>query len=621
MRSIATVSLSGDLGSKFEAVARAGYDGIEIFENDLLTWNGAPETVRALAESLGLAIIALQPFRDFEAMPEPHRSRNLVRAERKFALMKALGTDFMLICSNTSPLSVADDARAAEDLRELAERAAAHGLRIGFEALAWGRHINDYRHAWAIVERADHPALGLVLDSFHVLAPGLPTAPIADIPGERISLVHLADAPLMQMDLLNWSRHYRCFPGQGGLDMAGFMRALGRTGYTGPLSHEIFNTDFRMACARDTALDGMRSMILVEHLRDETLPRNTPATSPSFQGIHFLEFTLDEAQARALGEMLTLLGFCHIGRHRSKNIDLWRQGEVHLVLNMDTHTFAHTYRLMHGLSVCAIGVRAEHPEQTMARAQTYRACAFEGPTGPNELRLPAIRGINDSLIYLVDPETARDRQWRTDFLLFEASDHLEAGITGIDHLSTAVAPTQRLRWQLFFRTVFGLEASTEHEMVDPNGLVISQTLVSQDQTLRLVLNTSPAHDTLPGRFMNEGRGGIQQIALATSDIFTTLDRLIARGLSLAPIPDNYYDDLAARTELDDALLEAMRARHILYDQSEHGDFLHAYTDLFDGRFHFEITERRGDYTQFGAVNAPIRLAAQSRRHTVTARAS
>lgn len=97
--------------------------------------------------------------------------------------------------------------------------------------------------------------------------------------------------------------------------------------------------------------------------------------------------------------------------------------------------------------------------------------------------------------------------------------------------------------------------------------------------------------------------------------------MIARGLSLVPIPDNYYDDLAARTELDDALLEAMRARHILYDQSEHGEFLHAYTDLFDGRFHFEITERRGDYTQFGAVNAPIRLAAQSRRHNVTARAS
>ncbi|MFC0337357.1 4-hydroxyphenylpyruvate dioxygenase [Kushneria avicenniae] len=621
MRAIATVSLSGDLGAKLEAAARAGYDGIEIFENDLLSWGGTPEDVRALAASLGLSIIALQPFRDFEAMPEPQRRRNLARAERKFALMKALGTDFMLVCSNTSPSSVNDDARAAEDLRELAQRAAAHGLRIGFEALAWGRHVNDYRHAWAIVERANHPALGLVLDSFHVLAPGLPIAPIADIPGERIFLVHLADAPLMQMDLLNWSRHYRCFPGQGGLDMAGFMAALERTGYAGPLSHEIFNTDFRMACARDTALDGMRSMILAEHLRNRARICDALATPPGFQGIHFLEFTLEEAQARALGQMLSMLGFCHVGHHRSKNIELWRQGNIHMVLNMESHTFAHTYRLMHGLSVCAIGFRDHHPEQTMARAHAYRACAFEGPTGPGELRLPAIRGINDSLIYLVDPDTAHDRQWRTDFTLLETSGHPDAGITGIDHLSTAVAPTQRLRWQLFFRTVFDLTASTEHEMADPNGLVFSQALVSQDHTIRLVLNTSPAGETLPGRFMSEGRGGIQQIALATDDIFATLDRLSAKGLKMVPIPDNYYDDLAARLELDDALLEAMRVRHILYDHSEHGEFFHAYTDRFAGRFHFEIIERRGSYTQFGAVNASIRLAAQSRLHAATAPSS
>lgn len=614
MRAIATVSLSGDLGAKFEAVARAGYDGIEIFENDLLSWGGTPEAVRALAESLGLTIIALQPFRDFEAMPEPQRSRNFARAERKFALMKALGTDFMLICSNTSALGVDDDARAAEDLRELAERAAAHGLRIGFEALAWGRHVNDYRHAWAIVERADHPALGLVLDSFHVLAPGLPTAPIADIPGERISLVHLADAPVKQMDLLNWSRHYRCFPGQGGLDIAGFMRALGRTGYAGPLSHEIFNTDFRMACARDTALDGMRSMILAEHLRDEATASDALATSPTFRGIHFLEFTLDASQARALGRMLALLGFCHIGHHRSKNIELWRQGEVHLVLNMDTHTFAHTYRLMHGISVCAVGFRADNPGLTMARARAFGARAHDGPVGPGEMRLPAVRGINDSLIYLVDPETARDRQWRTDFNLFEAPARIEAGITGIDHLSTAVAPTQMLRWQLFFRTVFDFDADGENELADPNGLIFSQALISHDSTIRMALNTSPAVETLPGRFMNEGRGGIQQIALATDDIFATLDRLIANGVTLLPIPDNYYDDLAARIELDDLLLEAMRRRNVLYDRNEEGEFFHAYTEVFAGRFHFEVVERRGNYAHFGAANAPIRLAAQSRLH-------
>ncbi|WP_340146600.1 sugar phosphate isomerase/epimerase family protein [Halomonas sp. PA16-9] len=102
MRAIATVCLSGDLRTKLEAIARAGFDGVEIFENDLLSFDGSPQEVRALCERLGLKIVAFQPFRDFEAMPEPQRSRNLKRAERKFELMEQLGTDFLLVCSNVS---------------------------------------------------------------------------------------------------------------------------------------------------------------------------------------------------------------------------------------------------------------------------------------------------------------------------------------------------------------------------------------------------------------------------------------------------------------------------------------------------------------------------------------
>ena len=99
-KSIATVSLSGTLPEKLEAAAAIGFDGVEIFENDLLTYDGSPEDVRAIADGLGLTITIFQPFRDFEAMPEPQRRRNLDRAERKFDVMQALGTDLLLVCSN-----------------------------------------------------------------------------------------------------------------------------------------------------------------------------------------------------------------------------------------------------------------------------------------------------------------------------------------------------------------------------------------------------------------------------------------------------------------------------------------------------------------------------------------
>ena len=215
LRSIATVSISGTLPEKLEAAARVGFDAVEIFENDLLTYGGSPQSVRALAEGLGLRIVLYQPFRDFEAMPEPQRSRNLDRAERKFDVMEALGTDLVLVCSNVQSTSLNDDARAAADLAEMAERAHRRGLRVGYEALAWGRHVNRWRHAWKIVQLADHAALGLIVDSFHTLAVGDDPAGLADLPGERIFFVQLADAPRVSMDVLSWSRHFRNFPGQG----------------------------------------------------------------------------------------------------------------------------------------------------------------------------------------------------------------------------------------------------------------------------------------------------------------------------------------------------------------------------------------------------------------------
>src|SRR5262249_25815725 len=158
--SIATVSLSGDLAEKLDAIAGAGFKGVEIFEADLLSFDGTPADVRKRVADLGLEIITFQPFRDFEGMPPESRERIFARAERKFALMGELGCALLLVCSNVSPQSLGGINRAAADLHALGERAARHGMRVGFEALAWGRHINDYRDAWEAVRRADHVAIG-----------------------------------------------------------------------------------------------------------------------------------------------------------------------------------------------------------------------------------------------------------------------------------------------------------------------------------------------------------------------------------------------------------------------------------------------------------------------------
>ena len=140
---IATVCLSGSLPEKLRAIADAGFSDVEIFENDLIAYHGSPSDVRKLCADLGLNIITVQPFRDFEGYDEPRRGKTFDRAERKFDLLQTLGADLLFVCSSVSPEANGGIERLAADFHELGERAAKRGLRAGFEALAWGRFVND----------------------------------------------------------------------------------------------------------------------------------------------------------------------------------------------------------------------------------------------------------------------------------------------------------------------------------------------------------------------------------------------------------------------------------------------------------------------------------------------
>lgn len=211
---IATVSLSGSLTEKLTACAAAGFDGIELFEPDLVASPLSPEQVAERAGDLGLSIDLYQPLREFEALSPAEFARNLRRAARKFDVMRRLGVGLLLVCSNVSPRTAHDDALAATHLGVLADAAADQGIRIAYEALAWGAAVNTYEHAWRIVQAANRPNLGLCLDSFHILARDGDPRGIEQIPGDKIFFLQLADAPLSTMDILQWSRHLRCFPGR-----------------------------------------------------------------------------------------------------------------------------------------------------------------------------------------------------------------------------------------------------------------------------------------------------------------------------------------------------------------------------------------------------------------------
>ena len=617
--SIATVSISGDLAEKLQAIAAAGFDGVEIFENDFLTFGGSPREVGAMVKDYGLEITLFQPFRDFEGLPEPQRSQAFERARRKFELMGELGTDLMLVCSNVSPQALGGIDRAAGDLHELGRLAEAHGIRVGYEALAWGRHVNDHRDAWEIVRRAAHPNIGVILDSFHTLSRRIDPDSIRAIPGDRIFIVQLADAPLIDMDLLYWSRHFRNMPGEGDLPVVDFMRAVAATGYAGPLSLEIFNDQFRGGSPRTISVDGHRSLV---YLMDQVakLEPDIKLTAPPMparqevEGIAFVEFTADEAEAEALAALFTQMGFRRAGQHRTKAVTRYTQGEINLVINTEREGLAHSTYITHGTSAYAIGLRVADAAAAVARAKGLGAQIFEQPVGDGELSIPAIRGVGGGVIYFLDRTSDLARVWDIEFDPVPSEPADGCGLDRFDHIAQTMAYEEMLTWLLFYRSIFAVEKSPMVDVLDPAGLVRSQVIENAGGTLRLTLNGAENSRTLAGHFIaNTFGSSVQHLALASDDIFATAAAMAGRGFPVLEISPNYYDDVAARFGLDEAFVARLRAHNILYDRDAGGgEFFQFYSRNMGEGFFFEILQRSGGYGGYGAPNAPFRIAAQKR---------
>ncbi|MET8248891.1 TIM barrel protein [Streptomyces sp. NPDC005202] len=586
--SIATVSLSGSLTEKLTAASRAGFDGVEIFENDLLASPLTPEEIRARCADLGLRIELYQPMRDIEAVPAGEFARNLRRARHKFELMRRLGADTVLVCSSVSPLAEDDDALAAEQLSELADLAQDFGIRVAYEALAWGRHVNTYDHAWHIVETAGHPALGTCLDSFHILSRGSDPKGIEDIPGEKIFFLQLADAPQLAMDVLQWSRHYRCFPGQGGFDVAGLVRHVLRTGYHGPLSLEVFNDVFRQAEAGPTAVDAHRSLlVLQEAVGAADLPAPVVPT-----GVAFAELVTPDAEPVAA--VLGALGFARTARHRGKPVDLWQQGEARILVNTGPAV------RRDGTQLAAIGLESADPAGAARRAEALLAPVLPRRRAPQEAPLDAVAAPDGTELFFCATDRPELPNWRADFEDVELTQGAP-GIERIDHLALTQPWHHFDEAALFHRSVLGLDAQESVDVADPYGLLRSRAVTNADGSVRIALTVgaAPTDDTVHA----------QHLALATDDVVTAARRFRAAGGRLLRIPANYYDDLAARYELTDEELDTYRDLGILYDRDAGGAFRHCYTETV-GRVFFELVQRDPGYRGYGAPNAPVRLAAQ-----------
>ncbi|MBO1268163.1 bifunctional sugar phosphate isomerase/epimerase/4-hydroxyphenylpyruvate dioxygenase family protein [Arthrobacter cavernae] len=617
---IATVCLSGTLKEKMQACAIAGFDGIEIFEQDLVTSPLSPEDVRAMAADLGLGLDLYQPFRDFDGVTAELLKANLRRAEAKFKLMSRLGMDTILVCSNVATATIDDDELRASQLAQLAALAGEHGVKVAYEALAWGKHVNDYEHAHRLVEMVDHPNLGTCLDSFHILSRDWDTAPIEDFNADKIFFVQVADAPKLSMDVLSWSRHYRVFPGEGQFELAKFMGHVVRAGYTGPVSLEVFNDVFRQSDVERTAVDAMRSLIWLEEQSAKWLEstsaeaaagsvpasrRRYPmelATLPKVSepaGFNFAEVKADDT-AR-LEKLLGQLGFGFEGRHRTKDVQLWTMGQARVIINEQAASHSEP-------AIAALGFDVDSPVIASARAQQLKAPVVQRRVQADEEVFQGICAPDSTEIFLCQGSPDGTAAWTHEF--GEGLEHPGSGNRAvIDHVNLA-QPWQHFdEAVLFYTSALALEPQPFAEVPSPSGLVRSQVMQTTDGAVRLVLNLAPAQQASAQQAQSARKSYQEHIAFAVDDLVATARSARDRGLEFLQIPANYYEDLDARFDLEPGFLATLKELNLLYDRDADGEFLHFYTATVGSVF-FEMVERRGNYGGYGAPNAPVRHAVQ-----------
>jgi 4-hydroxyphenylpyruvate dioxygenase len=314
-------------------------------------------------------------------------------------------------------------------------------------------------------------------------------------------------------------------------------------------------------------------------------------------GFEFVEWTSPDPEAMA--RMFTQLGFTHVGNHRSKNVRHYAQGDINFILNMEPEGQPAEFRGAHGPSANGMAFRVRDSKDAVKLAVERGAVEVESPRGPGELDIPAIEGIGGSFLYLVDRYGA-EQIYDTDFEPVPGAgrDDHSVGLHTLDHLTHNVNRGRMDHWAGFYERVFNFRQIRYFDIEGQQTGLLSRAMTAPDDKIRIPLNESRDDYSQIAEYLKEYKGeGIQHLAFATDDIFATVDRLRANGVSFQDSPETYYDMIDQRIPNHAHDVAAMRARRILIDGSPEtgeGLLLQIFNENMIGPIFFEIIQRKGN---------------------------
>ena len=327
-------------------------------------------------------------------------------------------------------------------------------------------------------------------------------------------------------------------------------------------------------------------------------PRRSAASDKNplgTDGFEFIEYAAPDAAA--LGALFEKMAFVAVGRHRSKDVTLYRQGDINFIVNHEPNSFAQAFARVHGPSVCAFAIRVRDAAYALKQAIALGAKPHHGRIGPMELNIPAIRGIGGSLIYFVDRYGDRTI-YDVDFVPGNSAlSRVEtAGLTRVDHLTHNVHKGRMDQWAEFYKRLFNFREIRYFNIQGQKTGLRSRALISPCGKIRIPINEPADRQSQVQEYLEAYRGeGIQHIALVTQDIYPTVEALHVRGVEFLEAPEGYYDRIEERLQYFNEDRERLARNQILIDgEPGTGLLLQIFTKTVIGPIFFELIERKGN---------------------------